>query len=83
MKRIYGAIKVLAGSAAIASATYFLVLTKEDREEVRAAVQKSIKDIIRTKENVERVFSKNENELDQTLEALQDSVRKQWTNLEK
>ena len=80
MKRIYGAIKVLAGSAAIASATYFLVLTKEDREEVRAAVQK---DIIRTKENVERVFSKNENELDQTLEALQDSVRKQWSNLEK
>lgn len=83
MKRIYGAIKVLAGSAAIASTTYFLVLTKEDREEVRAAVQKSIKDIIRTKENVERVFSKNENELDQTLEALQDSVRKQWSNLEK
>ncbi|MDY4522655.1 MAG: hypothetical protein SPD80_03560 [Atopobium sp.] len=81
MKRLYGIVKIAIGSAIVASTTYFLILTKENREEVNDALKKSIKTIVHTKDTIAQAVKKNEQELDQSLELLQDSVRQQWDNL--
>ncbi|MDY2788553.1 MAG: hypothetical protein SOU05_04005 [Atopobium sp.] len=82
MKHLYGIAKIAIGSALIASATYFLILTKENREEVNDAIKNSIKTIVYTKNTIAQAVKKNEKELDQSLELLQDSVKQQWNNLE-
>lgn len=82
MKHLYGIAKIAIGSALIASAAYFLILTKENREEVNDAIKSSIKTIVHTKNTIAQAVKKNEKELDQSLELLQDSVKQQWNNLE-
>ena len=83
MRAVGGVIKAIIGTAAIVSSAYFFVLTKEDREEVNKAVHKSISSILSTREKIMHTVRKENEEIDQSLEALQDSVRQQWHNLEK
>ncbi|WP_028263608.1 hypothetical protein [Atopobium fossor] len=81
MKPVGGIVKVMIATAVVAASTYFFVLTKKDREEVNEAVYTSISALANTREKIAHAIKRENEEIDQSLEALQDSVRQQWLKI--